>query len=108
MGAEIGCMISEGPWLFVGGPNAIKGLRLLHGGHDGDGRPVLMCSAMTKPCAYMTAFVSLRREARIFSMEEIQLWISWIEVCSSLGDGTWQDRVWKWSSEQKTEAVKLR
>ncbi|KAK9096498.1 hypothetical protein Sjap_021995 [Stephania japonica] len=42
------------------------GLRLLHGVHDGDGRP------------------SLRREADYFQWRRFRPWISWIEVCSSL------------------------
>ncbi|KAK9096496.1 hypothetical protein Sjap_021993 [Stephania japonica] len=62
------------------------GLRLLHGVHDGDGRAVLMCSCNDKTMRLYDC-LRLRREARIFSVEEIQPWISWIEVCSSFGDG---------------------
>ncbi|KAK9128583.1 hypothetical protein Syun_017380 [Stephania yunnanensis] len=62
--------------------NVDHGLRLLHGGHDGDGRPVLMCSCNDKTMRLydLPSF----DEAEYSQWRRYRLWISWIEVCSSL------------------------
>ncbi|KAK9128589.1 hypothetical protein Syun_017386 [Stephania yunnanensis] len=51
--------------------NVDHGLRLLHGGHDGDGRPVLMCSCNDKTMR-LYDLPSFEERGRIFSVEEIQ------------------------------------
>ncbi|KAK9144991.1 hypothetical protein Sjap_004894 [Stephania japonica] len=78
------------------------GLRLLHGVHDGDGRAVLMCSCNDKTMR-LYDLPSFEERGRIFSMEEIQAVDIMDRSMFFTGDGAGKIRVWKWSSEQKTE-----
>ncbi|KAK9096491.1 hypothetical protein Sjap_021988 [Stephania japonica] len=78
------------------------GLRLLHGVHDGDGRPVLMCSCNDKTMR-LYDLPSFEERGRIFSVEDIHAVDILDRSMFFTGDGAGKIRVWKWSSEQKTE-----